>query len=358
MSQAAPVLTRLWQSVIDARWCDAAHLDGMTVEAESLMGVLGDDAETGARRAAQLLAAALERLRGGVWPPSVEVRRLLGDCILAVARGARVAPFWSDDQRASLQAPAEHAERMPQAGPRVPDAPEAADAREDPGEGLWPEGGDAQVRLDAWLDAPGNGEPQAAVPTEAVMTAVDTTDPTDASGFAWATDGPASWEERMGELLRVASPEMHAVLLRTVAAHPCAGVRARAAAFLGGFRNPAAEAALRGALEDEHPLVRAAAVSALVRFGREAARAVLDRAVLDPDPGNRLEALLWRMRMARHIPAPRCPCLTETGLCDAPGSATAPDCHWERCGVEDWRLCAVWRACGRAAGLGDKSGPW
>ena len=105
-------------------------------------------------------------------------------------------------------------------------------------------------------------------------------------------------------------------------------IRGMCAGYLGSIKGDLAETALLEVTGDPSPYVRRRAIEGLFRIGSgrglEAVRAALD----DSDPIVKAKAQLFTTKMASPIEDMHCPHLTRFAMCDMPG-CEFNECDWE-----------------------------
>ncbi len=105
-------------------------------------------------------------------------------------------------------------------------------------------------------------------------------------------------------------------------------IRGMCAGYLGSIKGDQAEAALLEITGDPSPYVRRRAIEGLFRMGSERGLEAVRTALDDSDPVVKAKANLFMTKIQSPIEETNCPYLTKFGMCDMPG-CEFNECDWE-----------------------------
>lgn len=123
------------------------------------------------------------------------------------------------------------------------------------------------------------------------------------------------------------SPRVIPTLAKTLREDETERIRGMCAGYLGSIKGDQAEVALLEVTGDPSPYVRRRAIEGLFRIGSERGLEAVRAALGDGDPIVKAKAELFTAKMASPIEGMHCPHLTKFGMCDM------PDCEFNEC---DW----------------------
>jgi HEAT repeat protein len=124
------------------------------------------------------------------------------------------------------------------------------------------------------------------------------------------------------------TPRVVPTLAKTLREDETERIRGMCAGYLGSIKGDEAETALLEVTGDPSPYVRRRAIEGLFRIGSERGLEAIRVALDDGDPVVRAKADLFTTKMASPIEDTNCPYLTRFGMCDMPG-CEFNECDWE-----------------------------
>ena len=124
------------------------------------------------------------------------------------------------------------------------------------------------------------------------------------------------------------SPRVVPTLAKTLREDETERIRGMCAGYLGSIKGDQTEEALLEVTGDPSPYVRRRAIEGLFRIGSERSLEAVRAALGDSDPIVKAKAQLFTEKMASPIKDRHCPHLTKFGMCDMP-SCEFNECDWE-----------------------------
>jgi HEAT repeat protein len=134
------------------------------------------------------------------------------------------------------------------------------------------------------------------------------------------------------------TPRVVPALIKTLREDETERIRGMCAGYLGSIKGTEAEAALLEVTGDPSPFVRRRAIEGLFRIGSERGLEAVRAALDDEDPVVKAKAQLFTERIASPIENTNCPHLTRFGMCDMPG-CEFNECDWETEGKGRYKKC-------------------
>ncbi|MCK4349415.1 MAG: HEAT repeat domain-containing protein [Candidatus Krumholzibacteria bacterium] len=124
------------------------------------------------------------------------------------------------------------------------------------------------------------------------------------------------------------SPRVVPTLAKTLREDKTERIRSMCVGYLGSIKGDQAEVALLEVTGDPSPYVRRRVIEGLFRIGSERGLEAVRAALDDGDPIVKAKAKLFTAKMASPIEDMNCPHLTKFGMCEMPG-CEFNECDWE-----------------------------